>query len=117
MDEQKETKLYRLYSLRPTSDNIEMASGERFHRITPGYILIYTQSEQPDKSVEITIKEAAALTAYDKTWLRDCVKILLIEAVTSEPNENRVIDMLLKVEQALAAESERYRQEAEAEEE
>lgn len=87
-----------------TNESVDYAATQRFHRMTPGYILIFTQDEKPKKSVEISVHEAESLTDYDKAWLRNCVEVVLIETVTSEDSIEKTMTMLEQFEQALQEE-------------
>ena len=46
----EEKKVYRLYALRVTQESVETAMSERFSRIAPGYILIYTAGTAEEQS-------------------------------------------------------------------
>ena len=48
---ENQEKIYRLYALTITQESVEIAMMERFSRIAPGYILIYTADKQPKGSI------------------------------------------------------------------
>lgn len=81
-------KLYRLYALPLSPENIALASKERFSRATPfpipGYVLIYSTS-LVNNAVEITEEEVSRLSSGDSRWLFDCnVAIIAEEAKKHE---------------------------------
>lgn len=77
---EKELKIrYRLYAINSDAENVRRASGERFCRITPFYILIYTDGEIPEGGIEMTQTETHRLSARDEQWLRDCNIVILAE--------------------------------------
>lgn len=102
----EESKMFKLYALLANTEAISYASAQRFHRITPCYVLVFTQDDMPDKSIEITATEADELTEYDKAWLRDCALTVALEALQSEETAGKTMNMLEKIEQALQAQAE-----------
>ena len=77
---EKELKIrYRLYATSADAESIKIASNERFCRITPFYILIYTDGDIPKNGVEMTQSETHRLSAQDEQWLRDCNIVILAE--------------------------------------
>ena len=93
-----QTKVYRLYALRVTQESVETAMRERFSRIAPGYILIYTAGARPEGGMEID-GENVKLTKADEDWIMSCATALLRERLEKEKpktmeNLSRMIDEL-----------------------
>ena len=107
-------KVYRLFALPLTTQNIGIASGERFSRATPspapGYVLIYTTAEIPD-AVEITENEVDRLSSGDSRWLFDCNTAILAEELKNH-EADVVKDLSFRME-ALEEELKRRKQEIE----
>lgn len=105
MDELK--IVYKLYALEITKENIRAVSASRFCRITPFYILIYTDGERPENAVEITATETHRLTKTDEQWLTDCNIAILV--AQSKKHEYEIAadlkERLERLEQALDAEA------------
>ena len=82
---------YALYAMPLTAENILAAANERFSRATPtpepGYVLVYTDGDQPNGSREITAEQADLLTAADARWLMDCGAALSAEALEKHKTE------------------------------
>lgn len=74
-----EKTIYRLYALAVNAVNAEYAAQQRFNRITPGYILVYTADGKPTAGVEVRGKDLNRLTASDAGWLFDCNVALIAE--------------------------------------
>lgn len=94
-----EEKVYRLYALRVTQESVETAMSERFSRIAPGYILIYTAGGQPKNSLEIKGDDVKRLSKADEDWIMSCAAALLRERLEREKpktmeNLSRMIDEL-----------------------
>lgn len=102
----EEHKMYRLYALLTNEQNIQYASKQRFHRITPCYVLVFTNTDMPADSIEISADEADNLTPYDVSWLRDCTLAVALEAIQSEDTAQKTMNMLDKIEQALQTQAE-----------
>lgn len=68
-------KKYRLFALPTTAENIEMAEQHPFCRVTPKYILIYTNRLAQGCIVEG--KDLCRLTKLDEEWLLSCNLTLL----------------------------------------
>ena len=58
-------------------ETMDFAIKERFSRITPQYILVYTTKQPPQFSVAITPEDMNRLREGDRQWITDC---LLAEA-------------------------------------
>lgn len=73
----------RLFALLYSTENVEYAAKHRFVRVTPGYILIYTEKSRlkppTGRAVEIKKDNLNTLTAMDESWLFDCGITLLAE--------------------------------------
>ena len=73
----------RLFALLYNTENVEYAAKHRFVRVTPGYILIYTDKSRlkppTGRAVEIKKDNLNTLTAMDESWLFDCGITLLAE--------------------------------------
>ena len=73
----------KLFALLYSTENVEYAAKHRFVRVTPGYILIYTDKSRlkppTGKAVEIKKDSMNTLTAMDESWLFDCGLSLLAE--------------------------------------
>lgn len=95
-----EKKVYRLYALPLTSENIGLAAKERFSRATPspepGYVLIYSASVMPD-AIEITENEVSRLSGGDSRWLFDCNTAIIAEEIKRH-EEEVVKDMAFRME-------------------
>lgn len=99
--EAENRRVYRLYALPMTGENIALAAGERFSRATPtpepGYVLVYTDGNAPTKSVEVTADTASLLTPPDIRWLIDCGAAVAAEEL--EKHRPEVLrDMSEKIE-------------------
>ena len=79
-------KKYRLYAMPVKNENIQDAQTERFSRITPEYVLIYTRHVKKDLP-EITDKNIKVLSDSDRQWLSDCNMALIGEEVSRGSNE------------------------------
>lgn len=105
-------KPYRLYAMPLTQENMEIAYGERFSRITRGYVLIYTRENAPENCVEIGIEEINRLTSEDYAWLSDCNCLIVADA--AKANEAQIASDLKKrmevLEMALKAEKEKQKE-------
>jgi hypothetical protein len=71
-------KKYTLKAMLPSENSIATANEQRFNRITPSYILLYT-----DKAVigaqEFPKEGYRLLTQDDALWLQDCVTLVNME--------------------------------------
>ena len=108
---ENQEKIYRLYALTITQESVEIAMMERFSRIAPGYILIYTADKQPKGSIEINGENVKRLTKADSDWIMICAATLLRERMEqnqtqSMENLSRMVDQLSA---ALAAEREKIK--------
>lgn len=70
---------YRLFAMRTEADTPRRLEEYRFGRVTPGYTLLYTDGEGPEKSVEVAGEDLRRLSAADENWLADCNVALLFE--------------------------------------
>lgn len=85
------TRVYRLFALPMTRENVGMAARMRFSRATPkpdpGYVLVYTDGAAPEQSVEITAETANLLTQADIRWLIDCGAAVAAEEIEKHKPE------------------------------
>lgn len=79
-----ENKIFRLYALSVTPENVEHAVQQKFSRILPDYILIYTDGDAPERSVEVTQEHLYRLTKEDQGWIMECAGYLLMERLEKE---------------------------------
>ena len=95
-----EKKPYRLYAMTVGQAQMEEAAKRRFHRLTPGYILVYDQEEGPEQAVEIDREQLCRLTEMDKAWLMDCARILISHALEQRQEERalRLEELVAKLE-------------------
>ena len=102
---------YSLFAMPATAANIEIASNERFSRITPKYILIYAKDKQPPSSMAIDGEDLNRLTKADKQWIKDCIVTLFADAVQKQPeNIERSMEKHIEMlEQALKAEADKLK--------
>lgn len=70
---------YRLYALDVTREAMDKASAERFSRVTPFYVLFYTDGEIPTEGIELAGSETKRLSEEDERWLADCNFVILGE--------------------------------------
>lgn len=106
----------KLYALPYNEKSVKVAMGERFSRISVGYVLLYTDAEAPEGSVEIGEADAHRLNTREREWLRECNFILLSEAVKANA-EKIAEDMRERVERlelALREERKKWKEESRA---
>lgn len=82
--QETENKIFRLYALSVTPENVEQAVQQKFSRILPEYILIYTDGDVPERSVEVTQEHIHRLTKEDTSWIMECAGYLLMERLEKE---------------------------------
>ena len=98
---ENQEKIYRLYALTITQESVEIAMMERFSRIAPGYILIYTADKQPKGSIEINGEDVKRLTKADSDWIMICAATLLRERM--EQNQTQSMENLSRMVDQLSA--------------
>lgn len=107
-----EKTVYRLYALPLTLENIKVAAQKRFSRATPtpapGYVLIYTEEEQPEGSKEITKDQINLLSPADEQWLFDSNAVLIAEQI--EKKQPEILKGLADSIEALEAELKRQKE-------
>lgn len=82
MKEQNKTKVkYQLFATAVNEASIALCEKERFCRITPAYVLIYTRKKRIANAVKIGENEIERLTESDERWLWDCNSAILAEEV------------------------------------
>lgn len=96
----------RLFALLYSTENVEYASRNRFVRVTPEYILIYTEKSRlkppTGKAVEIKKENLHTLTAMDESWLFDCGLSLLAEhTANNQDGLKNLSDMVDRLEAKL----------------
>lgn len=96
----------KLFALLYSTENVEYAAKHRFVRVTPGYILIYTEKSRlkppTGKSVEIKKDSLNTLTAMDESWLFDCGLSLLAEHTAANTDGlKNLSDMVDRLEMKL----------------
>lgn len=95
---------YKLYALESNGEGIEIASKERFSRITKFYILVYCKDGKPPKNgAEITQTETHRLSAADEQWLLDCNMAILAEEAKKNEAEitKKMSERLEEIEKLL----------------
>ena len=100
-------KRYRLFAMPFSLDSVKEATGERFSRISSGYVLIYTDGGEPPKSAEITESDVSRLSKQDQRWLLDCNIAILAEETKAHEAEilASVKERLDRLEEAFIAQT------------
>lgn len=104
----------KLYALPYNEESVKTAMGERFSRISGGYVLIYTDANAPGGSAEIGESDAYRLNTREREWLRECNLVILSEAVKAN-GEKIAEDMrerVVQLETALREEKEKLEEES-----
>ena len=107
----KKDQKYRLFAMNYALENVDFASSFRFSRVTPEYILIYTQRKRLNppvgKSIEVKEDDISLLTKLDEAWLFDCGISLFADIATRQRKEDvdRLADMVNRLEEELEVES------------
>lgn len=78
---------YRLFAMPVNAESVEVAEKSRFARITPFYLLIYTDGAMAESAAEITESEVERLTSADRDWLLGCNMVLLAEDAKKREKE------------------------------
>ena len=104
---ENEGKTYRLYAMPVSQESVETAEMHRFSRITPFYLLIYTEEKISECAAEITENEVERLTSADRDWLLGCNIVLLTEDAMRREKEISVTlgEKIERLEKALEAAS------------
>ena len=106
-------KKNRLFALPYSLENVNFAAGFRFSRVTPDYILLYTERARlkpPDgKAAEVKKEDLHRLTARDEAWLLDCGVSLFAESAAAAKGEqmDKLSDMIGRLEAELEAQRQR----------
>ncbi len=101
---------YRLFGMKPTSQNIARAARYGCYRATPGYLLVYTRGRKPPGSISVKAEE---LSEGDALWLRQCNTEIIRQTVNDSQDIQKNMDAFLaRLEDEL--EKERTRLEANA---
>lgn len=90
---------YRLFAMPMGKDSMDTAAKERFSRATASYILVYTDGDAPENSVEISGENQKRLSEQDERWLLDCNLIILTELAKAHESEIAA-DMKNRMEKA-----------------
>lgn len=104
----KKPEVYRLFAAKVTAETAAEATENRFHRLTPGYILLYTSKAPGGAWVEVRGKDLHRLTKADETWLWDCGLALAAEVMQRRKDEavKSLGEMVDQLERELRAEQE-----------
>lgn len=100
-------KKNKLFALMYSTENVDYAATHRFARVTPDYILIYTNKTRlkppTGKAAEIKKDDLNALTRLDEAWLFDCGITLLAERAMTNKAEGlkRLSEMVYRLETEL----------------
>lgn len=103
----KKPAVYRLYAARVTEETAEQAARNRFHRLTPDYILLYSCRKPGKPWVEVEGEDWHRLTKVDETWLWDCAFAMTAEVMERRKGEvnEALADLIDRLEEALEAEA------------
>lgn len=71
---------YKLYGLKPTTENIYRASRYGYYRATPEYLLVYTEGRKPPNSILVDPEQ---LSVDDAAWLRQCNLGIIAQTVNA----------------------------------
>ena len=106
-------KKYRLFFLKYSVENVDFASEHRFNRVTPDYILIYTQRARLrppcGKCIELKGGDLSSLTDMDREWILDCGRSVFSDILAKQSKESagKLAEMVDRLEQELAKEAEK----------
>ena len=104
---------YRLFFLKYSVENVDFASEHRFTRVTPDYILIYTQRARLrppcGKAIELKGSDLSSLTDLDREWILDCGRSVFSDILAKQNRESteRLVEMVDRLERELALEAEK----------
>ena len=108
----RQERKYRLFFMLSSPENISFAARNRFTRITPEYILVYTQKARMKPPVggviEISSREDLfRLTATDREWVLDCARSVMYEDLMKSKAEAfyDLSQMVDRLEEELEAEA------------
>ena len=98
-----EKRAYRLYALAVSKQAVDEAMKQRFSRILPEYILIYTQEVARNGWVEVGEENLYRLTKEDSDWVMQCAAALFLERLKQSGFEvsKRLGEMVDKLSAAL----------------
>lgn len=96
----------KLFALLYSNENVEYAAKHRFARVTPDYILIYTDKSRlrppVGNAVKVRKNDLKKMTAQDETWLFDCGASLLAEHTAKDADGlKRLSEMVDRLEAEL----------------
>lgn len=96
---------YKLYGMKPTTENLSAAADYEYYLATPKFLLLYTQKEKPEKSIEI---KAEQLTQSAAQWLYECNLDIIRRTVRDSPDmQKKMSDFLVSLEKELEKEQEK----------
>lgn len=105
---QDKRKDFRLYATKVTPENAQEAYTERFHRITPNYILAYAKDHPGKTWTLIEGQNLRRMTKQDEQWLFDCITALTAELIKAREKEveANLSDLVDRLEKELELEAE-----------
>lgn len=93
---------YRLFGMKPTAENLAAAGDYEYYLATPQYLLLYTQKEQPEKSIPVT---PGQMTEIGFQWLYECNLEIIRNTVRDSPDmQKKMSDFLASLETELEKE-------------
>lgn len=106
-----EVKPYRLYALLAIRENVELVVDEVFVRVSDGYILVYTDQEQPPHSIEIDEDIIRRLNSADTEWLWKCMVVVTMMNLQTDEAQHmqKLSETMVALEKALEAERARMK--------
>lgn len=109
---EKKQIVYFLSALETTDENIRLACGYRFQRITPEYILVYCE-EIPENAVEIKADQIDALSRSDAEWLAKTNLTILNEFAEKHADSAKksFADFMVELDQNIKKEIEKAEKE------
>lgn len=114
----EKTRKNRLFAIVYSLENVNYASSFRFARVTPEYILIYTQRSRikppVGRAAEVKENDISLLSKMDEAWLFDCGVSLFADFAARQTREDadRLNNMINRLEKELEAESRKEGEEA-----
>ncbi len=99
---------YRLFGMKPTTENICWAAQYGYYRATPGYLLTYTKGRKPPRSIPVAVEQ---LSAEDRLWLQRCNNEIIRETVEQSPGiQEKMMRLLGSLGVELEKEQEKLRE-------
>ena len=106
----KKPETKKVYGLRMTQESIGYALRQRVYRITPKYVLVFTENEPELPCILISNADAVGhFKDEDWKWLKDCIGTIAHEEAKRHENEIEKLthDFLDEFERELKAEQEK----------